>query len=68
VDQTSPEHRAGGFVCVKVIIPGTLPMTFGHHHRRVDGLPRLATVPHRLGYAARPLAPSDLNPHPHPFP
>ena len=42
VDQTAPEHRAGGLSCVKVIIPGTLPMTFGHRFRRVDfsaGLP-----------------------------
>ncbi len=28
VDQTTPEHRAGGLSCGKVIIPGTLPMTF----------------------------------------
>ncbi|MBF8191025.1 TOMM precursor leader peptide-binding protein [Nonomuraea sp. K274] len=68
VDQTTPEHRAGGFSCVKVIIPGTLAMTFGHDMRRVDGLPRLLSVPHTLGYAARPLRPGDLNPHPHPFP
>jgi ribosomal protein S12 methylthiotransferase accessory factor len=53
VDQTTPEHRAGGFSCVKVIIPGTLPMTFGHDFRRVDGLPRL---------------PPEVNPDPHPFP
>jgi ribosomal protein S12 methylthiotransferase accessory factor len=68
VDQTTPEHRAGGFACVKVIIPGTVPMTFGHHNRRVDGLPRLYEVPHRLGYRPRPLSPDELNPHPHPFP
>src|SRR5262249_42286703 len=41
VDQTTAEHRAGGFACVKVLIPGTVPMTFGYHNRRVDGLPRL---------------------------
>ncbi|MFJ3973824.1 TOMM precursor leader peptide-binding protein [Streptomyces sp. NPDC090021] len=68
VDQTTPEHRAGGFACVKVMVPGTLPMTFGHNNRRVDGLPRLLTVPHRLGYRDAPLAPADINPHPHPFP
>jgi len=64
VDQTTPEHRAGGFACVKVIIPGTLPMTFGHRNRRVHGLPRLRTVPVLLGHPA----PGRLNPHPHPFP
>jgi ribosomal protein S12 methylthiotransferase accessory factor len=67
VDQTAPEHRAGGFACVKVIVPGALPMTFGHAHRRT-GLPRLSTVPHRLGHRAAPLRPGDVNPHPHPFP
>ena len=68
VDQTTPEHRAFDLSCVKVIIPGTLPMTFGHDLRRVDGIPRLYEVPHRLGYCDRRLGPSDLNPHPHPFP
>jgi ribosomal protein S12 methylthiotransferase accessory factor len=68
VDQTTADHRAGGFACVKVIVPGTLPMTFGHANRRVDDLPRLLTVPHRLGYRDRELTLADLNPHPHPFP
>ncbi|MBT2207840.1 TOMM precursor leader peptide-binding protein [Actinomadura sp. NEAU-AAG7] len=68
VDQTTPEHRAFDLSCVKVIIPGTLPMTFGHDQRRVDGIPRLRDVPHRLGYRDAPLEPSDANPHPHPFP
>ncbi|MGC7102901.1 TOMM precursor leader peptide-binding protein [Amycolatopsis lurida] len=58
VDQTADEHRAGGLACVKVIIPGTLPMTFGHAFRRVDGLPRLRDR----------LAGREINPHPHPFP
>lgn len=62
VDQTTPEHQACGAVCVKVIIPGMLPMTFGHAHRRVDGLPRLSSVPPLLGYH-----PQDINPYPHPF-
>ncbi|MDF5756349.1 TOMM precursor leader peptide-binding protein [Spongiactinospora sp. TRM90649] len=68
VDQTTPEQRLGGFACVKVTIPGLLPMTFGHRTRRVDGLPRVSQVPHLLGYAPAPLRPEDLNPHPHPFP
>jgi len=68
VDQTTLEHRAGGFACVKVIIPGTLPMTFGHNFRRVHGLPRLFEVPTRLGYHDRPLRERDINPDPHPFP
>ncbi|MGI5282703.1 TOMM precursor leader peptide-binding protein [Nonomuraea polychroma] len=66
VDQTSPEHRAGGFACVKVLIPGTLPMTFGHDRRRLNGLPRLYQVPGLLGH--RDVLPQLVNPHPHPFP
>jgi len=68
VDQTTPEHRASGFCCVKVIVPGTLPMTFGHDNRRIHGLPRLSEVPRLLGYRDRSLPPQDVNPHPHPFP
>jgi ribosomal protein S12 methylthiotransferase accessory factor len=68
VDQTTPEHRTGGFWCVKVIVPGTLTMTFGHANRRVHGLPRLFEVPKLLGYRDEPLSPEDVNPHPHPFP
>jgi ribosomal protein S12 methylthiotransferase accessory factor len=66
IDQSGSEHRAGGFACVKVLIPGTLSMTFGHDNRRVDGLPRLLTVPRLLGY--RDLTPGELNLDPHPFP
>ncbi|HEX4221291.1 MAG TPA: TOMM precursor leader peptide-binding protein [Pseudonocardiaceae bacterium] len=53
VDTTSTEQAIGGFRCVKVIAPGSVPMTFGHVARRVTGLPRLPEV---------------RNPHPHPFP
>ncbi len=68
VDTTSPEHRVGGFACAKVIVPGTLPMTFGHRYRRTHDLPRLSTVPALLGYRSTELSPEDLNPFPHPFP
>ncbi|MCX2951553.1 TOMM precursor leader peptide-binding protein [Lentzea sp. NEAU-D7] len=44
VDQTTPEHVAGGFSCVKVLVPGALPMTFGHRYRRLGHLPRLPVV------------------------
>ncbi|SER15522.1 ribosomal protein S12 methylthiotransferase accessory factor [Lentzea xinjiangensis] len=54
VDQTDPVTASRlGLHSAKVIVPGALPMTFGHLHRRTRGLPRLAEV---------------LNPHPHPFP
>ena len=68
VDQTAPEHAVQDFRCVKVIMPGMLPMTFGHQHRRNTGFQRLSRLPAQLGYRDRPLADADINPHPHPFP
>ncbi|MDQ0190355.1 TOMM precursor leader peptide-binding protein [Alicyclobacillus cycloheptanicus] len=68
VNQTSPELARNNLHCVKVIIPGMLPMTFGHHLTRLEHLPRVLTVPMKLGYVQRPLRRKDLNPNPHPFP
>lgn len=68
VDQTTSEHRVAGLSCVKVLVPGMLPMTFGHAHRRLDGLPRLYEAPVRLGYATRRLTEDELDLEPHPFP
>jgi ribosomal protein S12 methylthiotransferase accessory factor len=68
VDQTTPELQRNGLFCVKVVIPGMLPMTFGYHLTRLEGLHRVFNVPCHLGYAPRPLTVAELNPHPHPFP
>jgi ribosomal protein S12 methylthiotransferase accessory factor len=68
VDQTAPELRRNGLHCAKVLIPGMLPMTFGYHLTRLEGLGRVLRVPCELGYAKKPLKRSQLNPHPHPFP
>ncbi|NGQ93611.1 TOMM precursor leader peptide-binding protein [Brevibacillus sp. SYP-B805] len=68
VDQTTPEILRNGLHCVKVLIPGMLPMTFGYHLSRVTGLERVLRVPVELGYAKQPLTLEQLNPHPHPFP
>ena len=68
VDLTTAELRAGGLAAAKVLVPGALPMTFGHAHRRLTGLPRLRTVPHRLRYTDRPLVPGEVYTLPHPFP
>ncbi|MGW3149197.1 YcaO-like family protein [Streptomyces sp. NPDC001177] len=57
-----------GLHCAKVIVPGTLPMTFGHVNRRTAGLDRLLEVPHRLGRTARPPRRDELPLDPHPFP
>ncbi|WP_436371918.1 TOMM precursor leader peptide-binding protein [Cytobacillus sp. BC1816] len=68
VDQTTPEIQRSGLHCVKVLIPGMLSMTFGHHLTRVTGLERVLKVPMELGYVKEPLTVEQLNPHPHPFP
>jgi ribosomal protein S12 methylthiotransferase accessory factor len=68
VDQTTPELRRNGLYCVRVLIPGMLPMTFGHHLTRLTGLERVLRVPVELGYVKQPLTLEQLNPHPHPFP
>lgn len=66
VDQTTPEILRNGLYCVKVLIPGMLPMTFGHHFTRLTGLERVLRVPAELGYAKQPLTFEQLNPHPFP--
>jgi len=68
VNQTTTELQRHDLHCVKVVIPGMLPMTFGHHLIRLQGLDRVLTVPMELGYAQHPLTATELNPHPHPFP
>ncbi|WP_337820802.1 TOMM precursor leader peptide-binding protein [Amycolatopsis sp. A1MSW2902] len=69
VDTTTPEHRVAGLRCVKVLVPGAIPITFGHRNRRLRGLDRLRTVPPvlvaRLSSGSVSTTP---NPHPHPFP
>ncbi|HLI69823.1 MAG TPA: TOMM precursor leader peptide-binding protein [Ktedonobacteraceae bacterium] len=67
VDQTAPEHLPCGLRCVKVLIPGMLPMTFGQNNRRVRGFGRLHQLPFTLGYRSHPLAEAEINPYPHPF-
>ncbi|HEX6968548.1 MAG TPA: TOMM precursor leader peptide-binding protein [Micromonosporaceae bacterium] len=69
VDQTDPVIRDRlGLHAAKVLVPGALPLTFGHVYRRTRGLPRLLDVPWQLGrLAARP-AYDELPLHPHPFP
>ncbi|BFH62591.1 TOMM precursor leader peptide-binding protein [Paenibacillus azoreducens] len=68
IDQSTPETRRNGLHCVKVLIPGMLPMTFGHHLIRLTGLDRVLRVPAELSYSLKPLSPEQLNPYPHPFP
>lgn len=67
VDQTAPEHQPCGLNCVKVLMPGMLPMTFGEQNRRVTGFERLHQLPLTLGYQDHPLTEAEINPYPHPF-
>lgn len=68
VDQTTPVTKRNGLFCIKVVIPGMLPMTFGHHLTRVKGLKRVLRVPVQLGFIKNPLSYEQLNSYPHPFP
>lgn len=68
VNQTTAEHRAASLACVKVIVPGAVPMTFGHGARRIRGLPRLLETPRSLGHLSAPRTVPELNRDPHPFP
>lgn len=68
VDQSTPETLRNGLHCVKVLIPGMLPMTFGQHLVRLTGLERVLRIPAELGYVKEPLTWEQLNRYPHPFP
>jgi ribosomal protein S12 methylthiotransferase accessory factor len=68
VDITTPEQALAELCAVKVVIPGTLPMSFGHQLQRLKGARRLYSVPAACGYASPPATGEGLNPHPHPFP
>jgi ribosomal protein S12 methylthiotransferase accessory factor len=68
INQTAPELRASDLYCVRVLVPGLMPMTFGHDFRRIYGLERLYRLPQELGYTERILSEADLNPYPHAFP
>jgi ribosomal protein S12 methylthiotransferase accessory factor len=69
VDQTDPVVRDSlGLHAAKVIVPGAIPLVFGHVYRRTRGLPRLLDVPWQLGrLPARPSY-DELPFDPHPFP
>ncbi len=68
VDQTAPELRDLNFFCVRVLVPGFVPLTFGHRFRRTRHLTRLYHYPKDAGYADRVLNENDLNQDPHAFP
>ncbi|WP_433347479.1 TOMM precursor leader peptide-binding protein [Micromonospora sp. CA-111912] len=67
VDQSMPELTRNGLHCVRVIVPGLVPMTFGHVNRRTEGLPRL-TDGTGVPYGSQLLPGEEVGSVPHPFP
>lgn len=69
VDQSSaPYTEASGTRAVKVIVPGALPMTFGHTHRRTRSLERLTRASTLFEGGVPWETPGTTYPVPHPFP
>ncbi|MGL5866319.1 MAG: TOMM precursor leader peptide-binding protein [Dermatophilaceae bacterium] len=68
VDQSPPSAGRDALHTVKVIVPGSLTMTFGHRHRRVRGIDRLLRVPAERGFWEAPRELESLSLYPHPFP
>ncbi|WP_431910804.1 TOMM precursor leader peptide-binding protein [Micromonospora carbonacea] len=64
VDHTTPELHRVGLTCVKAVLPGTVPMTFGHRHRRMPSDAGLESF--RRRHHATPL--TEVRHDPHPFP
>jgi ribosomal protein S12 methylthiotransferase accessory factor len=67
VDVTSPDVRDLGLVVVKTIAPELCALDVPHAARFLGGR-RLYEAPVQLGLRDTPLAESDVNPAPHPFP
>lgn len=69
VDQSAPFlSDAVQVSAAKVIIPGAVPMTFGHHNRRLEGLPRLRRAAKLLKGGVPWSHHGEIRPVPHPFP
>ena len=64
VDHTTPELHRADLTCVKVVLPGTAPMTFGHLHRRMPGVDSLNAF--RRRHHTPPV--QEVRHDPHPFP
>jgi ribosomal protein S12 methylthiotransferase accessory factor len=67
VDVTSPDVAELGLVVTKVVAPELCALEVAHGARFLGGR-RLYEAAFELGLRARPLAASDVNPYPHPFP
>jgi ribosomal protein S12 methylthiotransferase accessory factor len=67
VDQTMPELSRNRLHCVRVVVPGLAPMTFGQINRRTVGLPRL-TDGTGVPYDSQLAPGEEVGVVPHPFP
>lgn len=67
-DQTSQEQELLGFKTVRVLVPGSLPMAFGHRLRRYYGCERLLSLVGLSMQSTSDEVTERLNPWPHPFP
>ncbi|WP_420733019.1 YcaO-like family protein [Brevibacterium luteolum] len=64
VDMTTDEGARSGFISVKAIVPGLVPLSFVHSSRFL-GTPRLYELP---AFFNQPISPEeDINPWPQPF-
>lgn len=66
VDQRAAVLAPFGLACVKVLVPGLHPVTFGHQYRRISDA-RLASARRWLAGRETGVQPG-RNPHPHNFP
>lgn len=57
VEHTAPEQELAGLCTYKVLVPGALPIAWGAHLQRFEGMPRFQAV----------LRNGAANPAPHPF-
>jgi ribosomal protein S12 methylthiotransferase accessory factor len=67
VDMTTPDLADAGLAVAKVVVPELCPLDVRHDARFLGGRRRLR-LPFELGLRERPLAWTDINPDPHPFP
>jgi len=68
IEQTTREQKRLGLSTMRAIVPGLLPIDFGHGKCRAATLPRLRDLPFQLGLRNAPLQGADINRVPHPYP
>ncbi len=68
VDHTTTELHRLGLRCVKAIVPGTAPMTFGHRHRRMPTADTIRAFRTRQGFRVDASSGEEVRHDPHPFP